>query len=116
MGYKSVITTWKKIQDWVLELLEGLGFGTAYKYDKASDTATVKAGTIKNESGSFAWINSLGQWIINLGTNIAETWGILNAEKSDTKSRRYDYGKSCAVVALDEKNDSVWLLTGYFNL
>lgn len=42
--------------------------------------------------------------------------GILNAEKSDTKSRRYDYGKSCAVVALDEKNDSVWLLTGYFNL
>ncbi|MBE6312243.1 MAG: hypothetical protein E7076_03705 [Bacteroidales bacterium] len=77
MGYKSVITTWKKIQDWVLELLEGLGFGTAYKYDKASDTATVKAGTIKNESGSFAWINSIGQWIINLGTNNAETWGIL---------------------------------------
>lgn len=77
MGYKSVITTWKKIQDWVLELLEGLGLGTAYKYDKASDTATVKAGTIKNESGSFAWINSLGQWIINLGTNAAETWGIL---------------------------------------
>ena len=50
MGYKSVITTWKKIQDWVLELLEGLGLGTAYKYDKASDTATVKAGTIKNAS------------------------------------------------------------------
>ena len=77
MGYKSNITSWKKIQDWVLELLEGLGVGTAYKYDKASDTATVKAGTIKNESGSFAWINSLGQWIINLGTNAAETWGIL---------------------------------------
>ncbi len=77
MGYKSNITSWKKIQDWVLALLAGLGIGSAYKYDKSSDTATVKAGTIKNESGAFAWINSLGQWIINLGTNIAETWGIL---------------------------------------
>lgn len=77
MGYKSNITSWKKIQDWVLALLAGLGIGSAYKYDKSSDTATVKAGTIKNESGAFAWINSLGQWIINLGTNAAETWGIL---------------------------------------
>jgi len=42
--------------------------------------------------------------------------GLFNSEKSDTKRRRYDYGKSSAVLALDIKNDSVWLLTGYFNM
>lgn len=86
MGYKSVITTWKKIQDWVLELLAGMGIGSAYKYDSQTGKATIEAnsevetktnGTAKTQSAGFAWINSLGQWIINLGTNIAETWGIL---------------------------------------
>lgn len=86
MGYKSNITSWKKIQDWVLELLEGLGLGTAYKYDSQTGKATIEAnsevetktnGTAKTQSSGFAWINSLGQWIINLGTNAAETWGIL---------------------------------------
>lgn len=81
MGYKSVITTWKKIQDWVLELLAGMGIGSAYKYDSQTGKATIEAdngveiksnGQVKTQSSGFAWINSLGQWVMNLGAD----WGI----------------------------------------
>lgn len=88
----SVDIIWGKVTN----RIQHKGYGLSHIEEKHKSEMTVKG---------FNIIDAIDVFLRN---------GIFNPAESDTQKRAYDFGNGRILLALDEKSNSVWVLTCYF--